>query len=237
LISENTFRFNEKSGNPCYYPAMQFRYQTELTAQEYVRTESWKHIVVVRCLIHPDSDCRITRHGTYPRKIPEGAKILRIFCHTENIAFSLLPDCFSSRLSGTLHDVELVFLMAETVARDLGCDCSPAIAHKILSSPGLATAAEEAGVGQRLFDLASDSGWLKRRMEYVLAILSVIACLFPEKFENRRPTLISFRSVFGGGPVLIRLRELAESRIHEIPFPVGLNPRFPRPQDMVRRPP
>ena len=90
---------------------MQIRYPTKLSAEEYVRTEAWKFVVVVRCPIHPDSDCRITRHGTYSRKIPEGAKVLRIFCHTGNVTFSLLPDCFSSRLPGTLADVENVVVM------------------------------------------------------------------------------------------------------------------------------
>ena len=208
-----------------------------MTTEEYVRTEAWKFIVVVRCPIHPDSDCRITRHGTYPRVIPEGTNIVRILCHTEHIAFSLLPDCFSSRLPGTLGDIEKVVLMVETIARNSGCDMSPDAADKILSSPDLATVAEEAGVGQRLFDLASDCGWLKRRIEYVITVLSAVAGLFPETFGNCRPTLASFRSVLGGGPVLVRLRAIAEPRIHEIPAPVGLNPRFSRPQVMARRPP
>ncbi len=127
--------------------------------------------------------------------------------------------------------------MAETAARDLGCDCSPAMADKILSSPGHATEAEEAGVGQRLFDLASDVRWLKRRLEYALVILSAVAGMFPEAFGNCPPTLAAFRLVLGGGPVLIRLREFAESGLHEIPLPVGLNPRFPRPQDTGCKPP
>ncbi len=218
-------------------PEMQFRFSTELTAEEYVRTEAWKHVRVVRCLIHPDSYCRFSRHGTYPREIPKGTKIVRILCHTEQITFSLLPDCFSSRLPGTLADIEKVVLMVETFARDSECELTPEAAGKILSSPDLATLAEKSGVDGRLFDRAVDFRWMKRRMEYVLAILSVVACLFPEKFKNCRPSLISLRSVLGGGPVLVRLRELAESRSHEIPFPVGLNPRFSRPQDMVRRPP
>ncbi len=85
---------------------MQFRLSTELTAEEYVQTEAWKHVRVVRCLIHPDSDCRFSVHGTYQTEIPEGTKIVRVLCHTEQFTFSLLPDCFSSRLSGTLAEIE-----------------------------------------------------------------------------------------------------------------------------------
>ncbi len=104
-----------------------------MTAEEYVLTEAWKNIAVRQCPIHPCSDCRIARHGTYPRKIPEGTKIVRILCHTEQITFSLLPDCFSSRLPGTLADIEKVVVMVETAARNSGCDMSPDAAGKILS--------------------------------------------------------------------------------------------------------
>jgi hypothetical protein len=74
-------------------------------------------------------------------------------------------------------------------------------------------------------------------VEYVIAVLSAAAGLFPETFGNRRLSLVAFRSVLGGGPALERLRAFAESRIHEIPSPAGLNPRFSRPQDMGCKPP
>ncbi len=212
---------------------MQFRFPTELTAKEYVRTETWKHIVVVRCLIHPDSDCRISRHGTYPRETPPGAKFVRILCHTENITFSLLPDCFSSRLSGTLADVENVVFMVEAAVRNSGYDeLTTTTAKETLTSPDLA---EESGADGRMFD--ADLRWLTRRVEHVVAVLSAAAVFFPETFGNCRLTLASFRSVLGDGPVLVRLRAFSEWKIHEIPPPVGLNPRFSRPQDLECKPP
>ncbi len=200
---------------------MQVRYPTEQTPEEYVRTEAWKFIVVVRCPIHSTSNCRLTRHGTYPRTIPEGVKVLRIFCHTGNITFSLLPDCFSSRLPGTLADIEKVVLMVETRAWDSGCDMSPEAAHTLLSSPDLGIRAEKSGVDGKLFDRAADLRWLKRRVVCVISVLTAVAGLFPEKFGNCRPTLASFRSVLGDGTVLVRLRSFAKFRIHEIPAPVA----------------
>jgi len=215
---------------------VQVRYPTKLSAEEYVRTEAWKFGVVVKCPIHPESHCRVTRHGTYPRKIPEGTKIVRVFRHTGQITFSLLPDCFSSRLPGALADVEKVVLMVETHARDSGCELSAETAGKMLSSPDLAALAEKSGVDGKLFDRAVDIRWLKRRVEHVIAVLSAVAGMLPETFGNRGPTLAAFRSVLNG-PVLVRLRAIAEPRIHEIPRPVGLIPRFSGPQDMARRPP
>lgn len=217
---------------------MQFRFPTELTAEEYVRTETWKNITVVQCLIHPDSACRLSKHGTYPRKIPDGTKIVRFLCHTENITFSLLPDCFASRLPGTLVDVEAAVFMVETaLACESGCDVPESMENSLISSLDLSSAAEKTGVDQRLFDKAADFRWLKRRIQYVLCVLSTVISLFPETFGNHRPTLTSFRSLHTGAPILIRLRISTESRIHEIPLPVGLNPRFSITHDMVCRPP
>ena len=216
---------------------MQVRYPTKLSAEEYVRTEAWKFSVALRCPIHPESHCRVTRHGTYPRKIPEGTKIPRIPCRTGHITFSLLPDCFSSRLPGTLADIEKVVLMAETHARDSGCELSPETAGKMLSSPDLVVLAEKSGIDGKLFDRAADFRWLRRRVEHVIGILTAVAGMFPETFGNCPPTLAAFRLVCGGGPVLVRLRAVAESRIHEIPAPLGLNPGFSGPQDLVCKPP
>ena len=176
---------------------MQFRYPTNQTPEEYVRTEAWKFLSVAGCLIHPDLNCRIARYGTYPRKVPEGAKIPRILCFSENVTFSLLPDCLSSQLPGTLADVELVVLMAETAARNSGCDESPETAISKLSSPDIVAAADELGVGLRLYE--ADIRWLKRRVAYIVAILSAVIDLFPETFCSCRPTLASFRTVLGPG--------------------------------------
>jgi hypothetical protein len=48
------------------------------------------------------------RHGTYSRKFPIGIKIARWYCRKGCITISKLPDCLSSRLPGTLIEVETV---------------------------------------------------------------------------------------------------------------------------------
>jgi len=197
----------------------------------------WKIISISCCPIHPDSDCAFSHHGTYLRVIPEGTKIVRFFCHTEKITFSLLPDCFSSRLPGTLVDLETVVFMQETALCKAGCESPSIVENIMLPDTDPAAAAGISGIDQGLFDQATDFRWLKRRVEYVFTALSIVAGLFPETFGNCLPTLTAFRSVFGGGPVLVRLRGFAEAKIHEIPFPVGLNPRFSGPQDMALKPP
>ncbi len=220
---------------------MQIRCPTNHTAEEYVRNESWKYIRISRCPIHTDHDCRLLFHGVYIRAIPNGTKIPRFLCPTENITISLLPDCFSSRLSGPLVDIEIaVSMVEEAIIQDQIASGSGEVSLNTdipLSSLDLGSAAQKMNVEQRIFDLAADFRWLKRRLDYVLEVLTIMILLFPAQFKNCLPSITSFRSVLGDDPILAQLREIAESELHKIPKPVGLNPRFPPPQDTVWRPP
>ena len=156
---------------------MQFRFSTELTAEEYVRREAWNDIEICHCLIHPGQDCRVSRHGTYPRVFPPGTKIVRFLCHTEEITFSLLPGCFSSRLPGTLVDLETAVFMVEA-ASEREASQAPMDGDISLASLDIASAADELDVDRELFDSAADLGWLKRRVDYVryVASLTYVAC-------------------------------------------------------------
>jgi len=220
---------------------MQFRYPTKLTALQYVQNEAWKHIKIRKCPIHPDQERHFTSHGVYERVDPDGAKIRRYLCHTDNITFSLLPDCFASRLTGTLIDVEkAVSMVEEALIRDGSRPESMGeneISLASLSSRDIADIAEKLNVDCRLFDLAADFRWLRRRIEYVRNVLIAMIIFFPDLFKDCRVSLRSFRLVLGNGPILIQLRSVAESKLHAIPKPVGLNPRLPRPQDMGWKPP
>jgi len=207
---------------------MQFRLPTELTAEEYVRQEVWKDITIYQCPIHPDQNCRFMPHGTYERVSPAGTQIVRYLCLTENITFSLLPDCFSSRLKGTLIDLEKVVLMNEKAQELYQSNKDLIISNATDESLNMASMAEELDVDQELFDSACDNRWIRLRLDYVQNILLIIISFFPEQFKNCQPTITSFQSVLGNGPVLIRLREITESKIHFIPKPVGLNPRLLR---------
>ena len=164
-----------------------------------------------------------------------GPKSPDFFCHSETITGSLLADCFSSRLPGTLIDVETVVSMVEeAIARDTPQSVQRPLDEKIsFASLDIATVAGELNVEQRLFDLAIDFRWLKRRVEYVRNNLTAMVALFPERFKDGVPSLSSFRRVLEQEPVLIQLRAIANAKLHQTPRPLGLNP----PQEMACKPP
>jgi hypothetical protein len=153
---------------------MQFEFATNLSAEEYVQQKAWKDIEVTHCPIHPDQNCKVTRHGTYSRVYPEGTKIQRFLCHTEHITFSMLPDCFSSRLPGTLIEVENIVLMVEKARVAYSDQEMPPAVETDLAYLNFGAEADKLGLNLQLFDLSSDYRWLERRLEYVFMILLIV---------------------------------------------------------------
>ena len=49
----------------------------------------------------------------FARKTPRGTRIARWYCPQSHTTFSLLPDCLSARLPGTLDELETVVAHAE----------------------------------------------------------------------------------------------------------------------------
>ena len=92
---------------------MQIRYATDLSAEQYVQQQAWQTATLNHCPLHPQGGCRFSKHGTYPRKFPEGTKIARWYCPDGHMSFSLLPDCLASRLPGTLLEIEDVVAKVE----------------------------------------------------------------------------------------------------------------------------
>jgi hypothetical protein len=135
----------------------------------------------------------------------------------------MLPDCFASRLSGALVDVEKSVLMVETAA---GMDENPEknLCDLCLCDFDLAAHAEAAGVEEKLFDSAADLRWLNRRIRYVHEALTLMIIMFPDWFGGCFPSLCSFGSIWPGGHVLARLRGFSGEKAHLIPLPVGLKP-------------
>lgn len=154
----------------------------------------------------------------------------------------MLPDCFSSRLPGTLEEVEVAFsVVEEAVKLDDSLNEKMLVNKEILiSSLDLGKTAEKMDVSQELYDSMMDLRWLQRRIDYVIEILSIMIRLYPLLFGECLPTLGSFRTILNEGPILVKLRFIAENNLHEIPKPVGLNPcqsRIQRPQEMDFHPP
>ncbi len=119
---------------------------------------------------------------------------------------SLLADCFSSRLSGSLQHVEEVADEVEQVG------CVETAAH-IVRGPDV--------------DLPGAIRWTRRRVKYVRNTLVVLIGLLPEVFAGCQPTLASFRQALGVTWVLPALREIAAQHLASLASPVGFAPRQP----------
>ena len=83
-------------------------------SEQYVSERGWLHASLKRCPSHPGGGCRFSRHGTYPRVEPPGMEVPRWYCRDAHRTFSLLPDCMSARLTGSLDE-------AEQVQSDINC--------------------------------------------------------------------------------------------------------------------
>ncbi len=182
---------------------MQIRYATDLSAEEYVRQEAWKEARLANCPLHPQGGCGFCKNGTYRRKYPEGTKVARWYCSEGHTTFGLLPDCLSSRLSGSLNEVEAAVVEVE-------------------NSPTQEKAAEKIRLD---IELPGVLRWIRRRVKLVQTALSMLIELMPSLFSGCDPTISSFRSTFCVEPVLPELRGHASIYLHLLPPPVGFGPR------------
>lgn len=183
---------------------MQMRYATDLSAEQYILTEAWKEAKLDSCPTHPQEGCGFGKNGTYSRKYPQGAKVARWYCAKGHQTFSLLPDCLSSRLSGSLNEVESIILEVE-------------------KSPSQERAADKIRID---IELPGALRWIRRRLKPVQSSLAMLIELMPCLFSQCLPTICSFRSVLCVEPVLAELRSCADLYLHLLPPPVGFGPRI-----------
>ena len=152
--------------------------------------------------MHPAGGCGLTRHGSYPRVRPRGARVARWYCPKTPCTFSLLPDCLAARLCGTLVEVETAAFVVE-------------------QAPSLERAADPL---RRDIDLPGAMRWTQRRALRVRAALTALRGLLPEPFADCPARISAFRARLGVEPVLPALREVAAPWLHELPAPLGLRP-------------
>lgn len=182
---------------------MQLRFATNISVEQYIEQEAWKDAELNQCPLHPEGGCKIARHGTYSRKFPKGVKIARWYCSDGKTTFGLLPDCLSSRLRGTLIEVETVI-------------------NQIESAPSQEAAAD---------NMRPDIGlpgilrWMRHRLFLIRVSLILLIDLIPSLSNNGQATLSSLRSALGVEFVLPHLRELADSYLDILPPPLGFGPR------------
>ncbi len=181
---------------------VQLRFKTDLTSEDYVNQEAWRFATLECCPLHPDGGCSVARHGTYERVDPPGTQIPRWYCPEGQCTFSLLADCFASRLSGSLHEIEEVVIKVEQ-----------------------AKTIQAATDRLRLdIELPGAIRWTRRRTKYVHASLTTIRGLFPERFAGCQGTVTSFRKQLDRNNVLLALREIAAMHLASLAAPLGFRP-------------
>ena len=182
---------------------MQVRFATGLTSEEYVSQKGWLSARLEWCPLHPEGGCGFARHTMYARVSPAGCWIARYYCRTGRTTFSLLPEFLSSRLTGTLAEVEAVVAAAEAAPSQ---EAASAVVRPAVELPGALR-------------------WLRRRTRLVHAGLAAVIGLLPELLAGQTPTVTSIRSALAAEEVLVRLRAEAVEHLAGLPPPLGFGPR------------
>ena len=182
---------------------VQLRFHTGLTGEEYVTREGWRLATLLRCPAHPEGGCGFSRHGTYGRKTPRGTRIPRWYCRLAHCTFSLLPDHLAARLPGTLAEIEQVVATVEAVG-----------------------SVETAAARLRSLNISLPSAvrWVRRRLNPVRELLTIVVGLFPELLLGCGPTITQLRARLACEQVLERLLALAEVHLQALVPPLGLRP-------------
>lgn len=179
----------------------------QITDEQYVAGREWNGAALdVLCPFHPQGGCSVHRHGSYARVRPTGTRVARFWCTLARQTISLLPVFLTSRLSGTLDDLESAVLARERAA-------------------SVAAAIEQARPSDRedsVADPKAAAQWLRRRVRAVRAALVAIVTLLPDRLAGCAPTVVALREHLGTDHVLLELRRLAEAHLHALGPPLGL---------------
>lgn len=181
---------------------MQLRFDTQLTSTEYVTRRAWGQATLERCPLHPGEACGVSRHGTYDRAEPPGARVARFYCRSGRTTFSLLPDCLASRLSSSQDEVEQVVVAAEEAPSQ------EIAAGKLRPDIGLTGALR----------------WLRRRLGPVRATVLALVTLVPG-LMGLPAQLGPVRRELGTDRALVAIRRLAEKHLGVLGPPIGFGPR------------
>jgi hypothetical protein len=180
---------------------VQLRHATTLTSEQYVSERAWREARLERCPVHAGSGCGFARHGTYRRVEPAGMRVARWYCPQGQRTWSLLPDCLSARLCGSLDDVEQAVVASE--------------------SQGVAQAAQALRVGE--VELPAAQRWLARRRRGVRAAVVALVTAMPGRLGSV-PEVGALRCVMGTDRALVALRGIGALHLHALPAPVGFLP-------------
>jgi hypothetical protein len=132
-------------------------------------------------------------------------RVARWYCPDAHVSFSLLPDCLSSRLGGSLDEAERVVAMSESM--------------------GVESAAQALRVEE--IELPGAVRWLRRRRRGVRAAVLALVTAMPGRLGTV-PEVRALRSVLGTDRVLVALRGIGADHLHALPAPVGFRPAAAR---------
>lgn len=117
------------------------------------------------------------------------------------MTFSLLPDCLSSRLGGSLDEAERAVVAAE--------------------GTGVEAAARALRVKE--IELPGALRWLRRRRRGVRAAVLALVTAMPGRLGTVAEVR-ALRSVLGTERALVALREIGAEHLHALPPPIGFLP-------------
>jgi hypothetical protein len=133
-------------------------------------------------------------------------RVARWYCPEAQTSFSLLPDCLSSRLSGSLDEAEAAVAASE--------------------SQGVEAAAQALRVDE--IELPGALRWLRRRRRGVRAAVLALVTAMPGRLGSVAEVR-AIRTVLGTERALVALREIGADHLHALPPPLGLlHPRAVR---------
>jgi hypothetical protein len=179
---------------------VQLRHCTTLTSGEYVTQKAWRQASLEVCPRHPRGGCGLARHGTYARVDPPGMRVARWYCPEAQETFSLLPDCLSSRLSGSLDETEAAVLASE--------------------SSGVEAAAQAL---REEVELPGALRWLRRRRRGVHAAVLALMTALPGRLGTVAEVR-GIRAFLGTERALVALRDIGAAHLQALPAPIGFHP-------------
>ena len=128
-------------------------------------------------------------------------QVARWYCRDAHRTFSLLPDCMSSRLMGSLDEAEQVVVRVEE-----------------------SSSVEEAAQKLRPdLEVAGALRWVRRRVQGVHASLLILLTLLPGRLGTTA-RLVELRSQLSTSRCLVMLREIGTAHLHALPRPLGFRP-------------
>jgi hypothetical protein len=128
-------------------------------------------------------------------------RVSRWYCPKAQTTFSLLPDCLSSRLTGSLDETEHAVALSECV--------------------GVEAAAQALRVDE--VELPGVLRWLRRRRRGVRAALLALVTALPGRLGTLAEVR-AIRCVLDTERALVALREIGADHLHSLPHPLGFRP-------------